>query len=47
MRYYRVADQGAVILRSNRLPLHTPTFDRGKILIIPALTNAASQGTGA
>lgn len=47
MRYYRVPDQGAVILRSNRLPLHTPSFVRGKILIIPALTNAASQGTGA
>ena len=44
-RYYGNPDQGAAILRSNRLPMFTPSFRPGQILIIPALTNAASQRT--
>lgn len=40
LRYYRTSDHAADILKANRLPLHTPTFDPGKILIIPALTDA-------
>ena len=43
--FFGNADQGATILRSNRLPLYTPTFRPGQILIIPALTNATSQRT--
>jgi len=43
--YFGNPDQGATILRSNRLPLYTPTFRPGQILIIPALTNAAAQRT--
>ena len=43
--YYSNPDQGAVILRSNRMPLYTPYFRPGSILIIPALTNRASQST--
>lgn len=42
-RYYGNPDNGAVILKSNRLPLHTPAFERGRVLIIPTLTNATSQ----
>jgi hypothetical protein len=43
VRFYRVSDQGGAILRSNRLPLHTPSFSAGKVLIIPTLTAAQSQ----
>lgn len=39
-KYYENPDQGATILRANRLPLHTPTFRTGQILVIPALANA-------
>ena len=39
-RYYQNPDQGEAILRANRLPLHTPTFRPGQILVIPALVNA-------
>lgn len=46
-KYYSNPDQGSVILRSNRLPLYTPSFRPGQILIIPALTNAAAQRTSA
>lgn len=44
-KYYGNPDQGGAILRSNRLPLFTPSFRPGQILIIPALTNAAAQRT--
>lgn len=44
-RYYGNPDNGAAILKSNRLPLHTPAFERGRVLIIPTLPNAAGQGT--
>lgn len=37
MRFYNTPDRGLDILQANRLPWHTPTFDRGKILIIPRL----------
>lgn len=39
-KYFGNPDQGEPILRANRLPLHTPTFRGGLILIIPALVNA-------
>lgn len=40
MKYFNNPDQGEPILRANRLPLHTPSFRGGLILIIPALVNA-------
>jgi hypothetical protein len=36
-KYYLNPDQGADILRANRLPGHTATFVPGQILVIPAL----------
>lgn len=39
-KYFGNPDQGEPILRANRLPLHTPSFRPGLILIIPALVNA-------
>lgn len=35
--FYKNPDQGAAILDANRLPLYTPTFRPGQILIIPVL----------
>lgn len=37
VRYYGTPDQADAILRSNRLPAHTPLFRPGQILVIPAL----------
>lgn len=39
-KYFGNPDQGEPILRANRLPLHTPSFRPGLILVIPALVNA-------
>ena len=39
-KYFGNPDQGEAILRANRMPLHTPQFRAGLILIIPALVNA-------
>ncbi len=36
-KYYSSPDHSDAILRANRLPLHTPRFRKGQILIIPAL----------
>jgi len=40
LKYFHNPDQAEPILRANRLPLHTPTFRQGLILVIPALFNA-------
>lgn len=37
MLYYQTPDHAVDILRANRLPWHTSSFEVGKILIIPAL----------
>lgn len=42
-KFYGNADQGAAILRANRLPWFTPTFRPGQILIIPALSTTAAR----
>lgn len=42
-KYYKTADQGEAILRANRLPLYTPTFRTGQILVIPALAGGPSS----
>jgi hypothetical protein len=43
-RFYNGSIDGALgILQANRLPWHTPTFERGKILIIPVLAGAHRQ----
>ncbi len=39
-KYYANPDQGESILRANRMPMHTPSFRPGQILVIPVLTNA-------
>lgn len=44
VKYYGTPDQSDAILRSNRLPLYTPTFRPGLPLIIPALVNAPRAG---
>lgn len=36
-RFYGTPDRGLDILQANRLPWHTPIFERGRILIIPVL----------
>lgn len=43
MKFYGNADRGLDILQANRLPWHTPTFERGKILIIPELPPSKSM----
>lgn len=45
--FYKNPDEGAAILRSNRMPLYTPFFRPGTILIIPTLTNKSAQNTNA
>lgn len=40
-RYYGSPDHTDAILRANRLPLHTPTFRRGQIVVIPSLSSAS------
>lgn len=45
MRFYGNPDQGAAILRSNRMPVYTPMLRPGQIVIIPALTNSPAQQT--
>lgn len=42
-KYYQNADHGLDILKANRLPYYTPTFNKGQILIIPALTSALAR----
>lgn len=36
-KYYKNSDHGVDILRANRMAWHTPTFETGKIIIIPSL----------
>lgn len=43
VKFYQSADHADAILRANRLPGHTPTFRRGQIVVIPALTNAPKE----
>lgn len=43
MKYYRTPDQADLLLRANRLPLHTPTLRKGQILIIPALATKRGE----
>jgi len=44
MKYFGTPDQSDAILRSNRLPLYTPTLRPGVPIIIPALVNAPRTG---
>lgn len=39
-KFYGNPDQAEPLLRANRLPLHTPRFRPGQILVIPVLANA-------
>ncbi len=39
-KYYGSPDHADAILRANRLPLHTPTFHLGQIVVVPALVAA-------
>lgn len=39
MKFYQSPDHASDILRANRLPLHTPSFAPGKIVVIPALSS--------
>jgi hypothetical protein len=39
-KYYNTPDQSESLLRANRLPLHTPFFRSGLILIIPVLATS-------
>lgn len=43
LRYYGSADHAVDLLRGNRLPWYTPTFNRGQILVIFALSGALAQ----
>lgn len=40
--FYKTPDHGVDILKANRLPWHTATFTKGKILIIPVLSSVTS-----
>lgn len=42
-KFYGTIDRATDILQANRMPWHTPTFDAGKILIIPVLGGAQRQ----
>lgn len=42
-KYYGNPDQIAIVLDANRLPLHTPSFSPGQILVIPALATAPAR----
>lgn len=42
-KYYQSPDHAADILRANRLPLHTPSFAPGKVVIIPALSSGKRE----
>jgi hypothetical protein len=35
-KYFKTPDRAADILRANKMPLHTPSFTPGQILVIPA-----------
>lgn len=37
--YFKNPDQGAAILRANRMPWHTPSFQPGQIIVITKLDN--------
>lgn len=39
-KFYRSPDHGQEILRANKLSWYTPTFGKGKIIVVPALVNA-------
>jgi hypothetical protein len=41
MKYYGNQDQAVALLRANKLPLHTPDFRAGQILIVPVLAGIA------
>ncbi len=43
--YYGNPDQAATILHSNRLPLYTPAFRPGQIVVIPAMANTAARAS--
>lgn len=44
MKYYGNPDCGDAVLRANKLPVFTPSFRKGTILIIPVMTKALRTG---